>query len=427
VASRARRLFLLWLPTALGTSMLVLEIPIVYAAAARSAGGAQVLAALGIGVAVLVVVNSPALAVTPLVITEYGRRPLRHVWRYSLLVGALGTLALVALSSLTPLSALVQLTFGLDDRLLADVRACLLGLAPNSLGVAIRRYLHGRLIVAGRTRPIAGATAVRLAGTAVLAFTATALFPQHGALVAGLALSAGAFSEAAWLAPARGRLPEPVATSPGGGLVRRHRDLSLARLMAMAPMAITTVGIAHAAQATASLVVWPALYELAMLFSSPTSDWESVTAQARQADRRDPTPARLTIWLAAGFTAAFAAVLAGGLAEVYLRALLAIPAAPADLALRWAAWLLPVPALWLARGYLRGTLMADGATGWLSAAGVVHTVVLAMSGLTLTLTDLPGIAVGALAILSGLLSDLAVTLYGTTQIRSPDRDRTGGR
>jgi hypothetical protein len=417
MSNSARRLFLLWLPTALGASMLVVEIPIVYAGAARSAGGAQVLAALGICVAMLVVVNSPALAITPLVVTEYGRRPLRDLWRYALLVGVVGMLALMVLSSFAPLTALVRLIFGLGEAQLTDVRACLLGLAPNALGVAIRRYLHGRLITCGQTRPIATATVLRLAGTAALAWTGTAFSPEHGALIAGLALSVGAFTEATWLALTLRRPPPPetAVAGPHSGLLRRHRDLSLARLMGMAPMAITTVGVAHAAQAPASLVVWPVVYELAMLFSSPTSDWETVAAQALRADRGDRTPARLTGWLAVGFTAAFAAVLYTGLGEAYLRALLAIPDGPAELALSWAGWLLPLPSLWLARGYLRGILLAAATTGWLSTASIIHTAVLATAAAVLTLTGLPGIALGGLALTSGLLADLFLTWYGTTR------------
>ncbi|GAA5133277.1 hemerythrin domain-containing protein [Pseudonocardia adelaidensis] len=62
----------IWLPTAFGASVLVAEIPLVYAAAARSADGDRALAALGIRVAVLVVVNTPALAPAPLVAVEAG-------------------------------------------------------------------------------------------------------------------------------------------------------------------------------------------------------------------------------------------------------------------------------------------------------------------------------------------------------------------
>ncbi|GIH81582.1 hypothetical protein [Planobispora longispora] len=419
MASPTRRLLGIWLPTALGASMLVLEIPVVYAGAARSSAGPQILAAMGICVAILVVVNSPALAITPLVVAAHDRHHARRLWRHSLLTGLAGALTLVALATVPPLIALVRLAFDADEVLLDHVRAGLVGLAPNALGVALRRYLHGRLIIAGRTRAIATATGARLAGTFALAWGGIALLPQHGALVAGLALSAGAFSESAGLALAVRRLPRPPARGQGryGELLRRHAEISTTRLLNMVPMVITTVGVAHSAQAAASLMVWPAIYELTMLFASPTSDWEAVVATALRQDRRDGTPRRLTIWLAGAFASAFVIVLATGPAALYLRDLLVVPQHPAGLALDWAALLVPVPALWLVRGYLRGVILAGAVAGWLVGASLAHTAALIVSLMVLARTPLPGVAVASLAVLAGMTADLAATGYGAARSR----------
>jgi hypothetical protein len=88
-----------WLPTAFGASVLVAEIPVVYAAAARSTDPPRALAALGISVAVLVVVNTPALALAPLFAFEAERRGLR---RYALAVGTAGALVLLLLGAVPP-------------------------------------------------------------------------------------------------------------------------------------------------------------------------------------------------------------------------------------------------------------------------------------------------------------------------------------
>jgi hypothetical protein len=181
--------------------------------------------------------------------------------------------------------------------------------------------------------------------------------------------------------------------------------------------------IAHSVQPTASLAVWPALSALAALFTQPTSDWESVAAGALRQDPLDPGPRRLTAWLAAGFVALFAAVVATGLDEVYLRDLIAVPDDPADLGLRWAALLLPTPALWLLRGYLRAMVMADGSTGWLVRAAAVHLATLAAAAAVLLRTGLPGVAVAALAITGGLLADITVTRRGTSSAQPGEADR----
>jgi hypothetical protein len=156
------RLLRTWLPTAFGASVLVAEIPVVYAAAARSTDGARALAALGICLAVLVVVNTPALALAPLVAVEAERRGLR---RYALAVGAVGALVLLLLGAVPPAADVVRIVFGLDAELLRHVRDGLVALAPNAIGVALRRDLHGRFVHAGRTGPIVAATAVRIVGT----------------------------------------------------------------------------------------------------------------------------------------------------------------------------------------------------------------------------------------------------------------------
>jgi hypothetical protein len=119
---------------------------------ARSADGGLALAAIGIGMSLLVVVNTPALAMAPLVTLELGRRDERRLFRYAVAVGAAGSLAVLALA-IPPGSGLVRALFGLDADLGAAVSAFLFGLALNSLGVAIRRYQHGRLIHYGVHRP----------------------------------------------------------------------------------------------------------------------------------------------------------------------------------------------------------------------------------------------------------------------------------
>jgi hypothetical protein len=223
------------------------------------------------------------------------------------------------------------------------------------------------------------ATIVRLVTTAAIAWVGVALVPQYGLLIAGLALTAGAFLEAAPLqAPAK----RSTATRRSGtvgrdwaGLVARHGNLSAGRLLVMAPTVVTTIGVAHASRAPESLIVWPVLVQFAALFTSPTTDWESVAATALKADRRSRAPQRLTVWLASTVTALFALGIASGLADLFVRQLLAVPDPAADLGMRWIWVLLPLPAVWLARAYFRGGVMANDSTAWLSYAGLAHAIV----------------------------------------------------
>lgn len=398
-------LFRTWLPTAFGASTLVVEIPLVYGAVARSANGAEDLAALGVCVAVLVVVNTPALALAPLVVTEQDRQSRRRLWRHTVVVGCLGALVLLALAVLPVAAVLVDGQAQLAD----GMRAGLIGLVPNAVGVALRRYLHGRLIGAARTGVLVPAGIIRITGSGALAWLGVAVFPASGALVGGMALSAGALIETAVLAAAvRRRLPvskPPIAGERYLALVRQHAHLSAGRLLYMAPMLVTTIGIAHSARPGPSLVVWPALYELAMLFSSPTSDWESVSARALRADPGARGPRRLTVLLMAGFGGLFAVVVWSGLIKGYLTVLLAVPPGPADLGVRVAPLLLPVPVLWVLRAYLRGVVMSRHRTRSLVIAAGVHLVVLAGVMGILSGTALSGVTVACLAMSAGLLAE----------------------
>jgi hypothetical protein len=241
------------------------------------------------------------------------------------------------------------------------------------------------------------------------------MFPQRGPFVAGAALTVGAFIEAGVLQlPAR-RLIQTRPTDGGrlAGLISRHAHLSSARLLVMAPTVITTIAVANAAHAPESLIVWPVLIQLAALFTSPTTDWESVTATTLRIDRHDRAPRRLTAWLAAGVTGLFAVTFATGLADAFLRRLLAVPDTAADLGMRWAWVLLPLPAIWIVRAYLRGIVMTLDATRWLTYASIGHAVVLAGALTLLVNTTLPGVACAAIALVAGVIAETAFFVCGT--------------
>jgi hypothetical protein len=433
--SGLRGLWWQWLPTSLGSSMLVLEIPIVAAAVARSDDAARAVAALGVGIAVIVVVNSPALALAPLVVSVQGRADPVLLRRYTLLVGTIGA-ALVAAVGAAP-AALAAL-LDLDAATAAQVRGALLALAPGSVAVAVRRYLHGRLIAAGVTGGIAWATGLRLAASAAIAW---GVVPLTGAAAAAgaAALTVGAFAEAAGLAVALRRVstaavpalapcpspePPPVeraaprpctepasAAQPGVGaglreLAAAHVPVAASRMLNMVPQFATTIGVAHAAAALPSLTAWPVLYGLLSLFTGPLADFETVAAAALRRHRADPQPLRMAVTLSAAATAAYGLVLLTPLARGYLAGLSGLTGEPLRLGLTWGVLTLLVPAGWVLRGYLRGIALADGRRAPIAYGALVH-----LAGLTAVLVagvllGLPGLAVASLAVGGGVLAEL---------------------
>jgi hypothetical protein len=399
--SDARRLLRTWLPTALGSSMLVAEIPVVSTAVARTPDGASALAAFGVAISVLVVVNSPALALAPLVVMA---RPSVRVRRYALAVGVLGCAVLGAAAlNAHGLSAVL----GLDPALTGQLRAALLALSAAPLAVALRRYLQGRLMDAGATAGIGVATGVRLGLSAATAWALVAAGATTGAGAGGVALTVGAFAEATVLARAVRRLGHPSTVD---GLARprllvRHAQLSVSRLLVMVPPLVITVGIAHSARATDSLVVWPALYGLLSLFAGPLNDLETVVAVTLRRDRADPAPRRVALWLVVTLLLGYGLVVLSPVTRWYLVGFVGVPAGPASLGVAWAVLTLPVPVLFVVRGYLRGVTMAADRAARLVPAVVAHLVPLAAVLALLSRTGLPGVAVAAVSLAAGVAAE----------------------
>ncbi|HEY6795770.1 MAG TPA: hypothetical protein VI248_13915 [Kineosporiaceae bacterium] len=396
-----------WTPTALGSSLLAWEIPLVVAVVGRMAQGTQAMAALGAGLAVLVVVNSPALALAPLVVAEIHSRGPRALSRQAAITGVTGCAALVALAALPGVSAAFPAVLGLPTELRADFRLCLLAFATAPLAVAVRRRFHGRLIAANATGPIATATAVRIAVTVMAALVERwAAFPS--AAVGGVALSCGAWAEAGLLVRGCRGVSEtgPVSLGPpGSGLVAQHARMTSVVLLNMSPALVTTVVIAWSHQASASLIVWPALYGLLSLGTVPLSDVDSVGAAFLRRGGPPPVLRRFVVLLGGGLLTIALLVALTPLARLYLENFSGVPREPAELGLRWCLPVVLAPTLWALRGRLRAVAIAGGSAGALPRAAAVHLAVLLGVGAALPFTTLPGVACASVAVVAALVGE----------------------
>jgi hypothetical protein len=247
--------------------MLVLELPVIAAALARSDRPGPALAGIGVALSIVVVVNSPALAIAPLVVTRPQSVGSRAILLYSLAVGALAA-ALLLLAAGVP--AVFVKPLDLHGPVIEQARAALAGFAPASFAVAWRRYLHGRLIVLGRTGGIGAATVLRLVGSGSVAWLLGPGSSTPG-LVGGTAFASGALVESLILSfavHARSRAgrrqiaepPEPASDpvsrpepSPLVLILRAHAPLTMTRLLNMSPQIVTTITITHSGQAGPSV------------------------------------------------------------------------------------------------------------------------------------------------------------------------------
>jgi len=177
------------------------------------------------------------------------------------------------------------------------------------------------------------------------------------------------------------------------------------------PALVTTIGIAHAGEPAASLVVWPVIYQLAVVFASPVADWDTVTAAALRGARAGRAVWTATGWLTVVFGGLFALVVVTGADTFYVRDFAAVPDVPATLGLTWLWLLVPVPVLWVLRASLRGAVMAAERRVGLVAASAVHLLLLASTVAALCVTTMSGVAVGALSIVAGLVGEILVLAH----------------
>ena len=421
-----------WLPTSLGSSMLVLEIPVVAAAVVRSGSGTRGLAALGIGVAVIVVANGPALALAPLVVTLDGRVARRSLRTYTAVVGLVAAVLVAVLGLCRPVLAGL---LDLDPATARDAAAVLLVLAPASIVVALRRYQHGRLIAIGATAGIGVATAVRLAASAAFAW-AVVPFTASGAVLGGAALTLGACAEATVLAVAlrrsraaagerrAQRAADPVPPAGLRAIGATHLPMAATRVLNMIPQLIMVVGIAHAPHSLASLATWPVVYGLLSLFTGPLADFETVGTAALRSDPLDPEPRRLARVLVVVVTVLYGAVLLSPLLRLYLSGFSQLSGEPLDLGLTWAVCTLLVPAGWVVRGYLRATVLAGGRYGSLGYGVGVHLAGL-MVFLAITIgAGLPGVACAGLAVFGGVFVEIGSLAIAARRGRITGGDRS---
>lgn len=401
-----------WLSTALGSSLLAWEIPLVVAIVGRMSHGPEAMAVLGAGLSVLVVVNSPALALAPLVVAEAHARGSVALSRQTVITGVAGSVVLAALAALPGVSTAFPAVLGLPDQLRADFRLCLLSFATAPAAVALRRYLHGRLIAVGTTGAIATATLVRIAVTVVVGL-AELRAGAPAAVVGGIALSCGAWAEAASLVQACRRAPagELGVTVTGapvtGRLLTQHARLTSVVLLTMGPSLVTTVVVAWSQRSSESLIVWPALYGLVSLGTVPLSDLDSVGAAFLRRGGPRSVLRRFVLLLSGGLLAGALLITAAPFARLFLEDFSSVPPEPADLGLQWAPLLALAPCLWALRGGLRAAAIAEGRTGTLPRAAAVHLAVLLAVGGVLPFTSLPGVGCATVALLTALLAEIA--------------------
>jgi progressive ankylosis protein len=314
-ADRSTRFVLLfWAPLAAQWLMMGLEGPFLAAVIARLADPSFNLAAYGVAFAFAILVESPVImlmsAATALVDGAESYRKLRN-FANALNILSTGLLLLILVPPVY--AGLMDTLLGLPPEVSGLVYGALWLLLPWPAAIGYRRFLHGILIRAGRTRLVAYGTLLRLAG---MAGTALVLVRTElpGAWVGAAALSAGVVVEALaarFMAagavrellegaelparparPADGTEPETgsearmgagnvlavgkiareeaveLATLGYGAIARFYYPLALTSLIGLTAHPLLTFFMGRAPSPVESLAVFPVVHALSFLFSA---------------------------------------------------------------------------------------------------------------------------------------------------------------
>jgi progressive ankylosis protein len=419
----------LWLPTAVSTSMLTLEIPLLLALAARIGDHVVAVAGLGLALAIIVPVNAAALALaTPSAVAATKGWDRRTMRTYMLLVGAVGCAVLAVVWS-GWIDRPIEAVLGVESATWDAARHALQGLALAPLLVGVRRYNQGYLIAAGDTKWFLPATLARMITSVLLAATFTAAW-DAGTLGIGLALMLGVALEAGLLswrsrgatAPARGA----AARRGMRAIARVHAPLTGAMLLTVLPPTAILLALSAAGGGPEVLAAWPVLYGLAWLICGTTTDLEAITA-ANYAASPGATR-RFAIALGGGLTSIWCIVELNPVADAYLRDFSGLSPGTTSAALTGIAALLPLAFLCAVREWLRGALVArDRARQTLAGVGVGFGFMLA----AFLMADAVGaglIKAAAASVSAGAAAEvLALALLASGRLRAGSRARRRGR
>jgi progressive ankylosis protein len=348
-------IFLFWLPLAAQWLMMSLEGPFLAAVIARLDDPVFNLAAYGVAFAFAILVESPVImlmsASIALVEDPASYRRMRS---FTLALSAGATVLLLLVLVPPVYDAVMRRALGLPEEVVRLVYGSLWLLLPWPAAIGYRRFLHGLLIRAGRTRLVAYGTLLRLAamgGTAAALAVFTAL---PGAWVGAASLSAGVCAEAVAARVMAARairevLGEPVAPEAVGGygeIARFYFPLALTSLIALTAHPMLTFFMGRAPFPVESLAVFPVVHALSFLFRAPAMAYqETVIALVGRRFEHLRTLARFGALMALGASSGLALVAFTPLARVWFETISGLTPELAAFALEPTRILVPLPAV----------------------------------------------------------------------------------
>jgi len=415
-------IFRFWSPLAATWFMMAAEGPFVAAVIARLPDPVHNLAAWGVALALGFVAEAPIImmvsASTALVRDRDSYRRLRN-FSFAMNLGV--TLLIIAVLVPPVFDALALDLLSLPERVAGLTRVSVLMLLPWPAAIGYRRFYHGILISAGRTRLVAYGTVIRLATIGLTGILLYAAGGIDGAVVGTTALSAGVVAEAvaarAWVRGEIRRLldtaPEPGAAAPTYREVGRfYAPLAMTPLISMAAQPLITFFVGRGKLPVESLAVLPVVHSFGFFFRCTALAYQEVViAIGREGARALRTLRRFAAVLGGASSAGMALVVLTPLAALWFEGISGLESGLVALAVPASLILAATPGLAMVISWRHGRLVTQRRTRAITAGTVIEVCTIAATmAAGMALTDYPGVLIAVAAILAGRLSAAAFLL-----------------
>ncbi len=414
-------IFRFWLPLFASWLLMLAEGPLVSAAVNRLPDEVVMLAAFGVVISLVVLIESPVinlLATATALVRD--RSSYLEVRRFTVHWMILLTAVQVVVAYTPVFDALVLRAMAVPPEVARWVRAGMQVMVPWSAAIGWRRFLQGVLIQGGRTRQVAWGTALRLAtvvaGSAV--FLAWGRWP--GIYLGCVVLTLAVLVEAAYATLAArpvvrellGREEPAAATAATPPLTYRallafHMPLAGTAVLTLLVQPLAAFGLARLDQPTLSLAAWPVILFLTLIMRAGALALPEVIIALYKTGDDDRPLRRFSYGLAAAGLAAMAALALTPLADLYLVGFQNTTPEVTALARQGLLLFIPMPAIVTLICWLRGVLIGRRRTVAVNVAMALRLAVfVAVLALGLGLAW-PGIPTAVWAVNLSVLAELA--------------------
>ena len=411
---------LLYLPLAASWVLMLLEGPLINVFLARGGDPELDLAAFGVALSIILVVEAPILMMLELSIAlARNVAAFRRIRQFYLMVGLFIT-AIGLILFYTPLCRVLLCgVMNVPPAIAGPTAVALRILTWWPLPIGWRRIHQGVLINDGRTRVISLATAVRLAIILTMMLVGMSLARASGATVAALSMVVAVVVETSithWAA----------RSSIESRLVIRAKEADAPCLRYLwlfyLPLAITTVlrqsirpvvtaGMAVAPMAEVSLAAWPIAFSLSSIFWGPTMGLQQVTIALSRDGDAWRTVSRFALFTGLVLTACLGIIAFTPLLDTVLLQVFGLSPHLAQFAAPSARIMALLPLAYTFLALFTGLLVKRERTATVRTAKLFNLLVVGLSLFIGTrLGHLSGAVLGSLAVTQGALLE-AVWLY----------------